>query len=201
MIGNDIVSLDLVRQSPKVDQPAYLTKVLTVWEREQLNHSPDQELTLWKFWALKESAYKLEFKQFRHRYFAPKKFECRIDDVNANWSEAMVRSSRGICFGKVWNNDQVIHALVASTKAELDTIKFATTFLPSDQPAVQSRTVRHCLQKMLSSKLGVSEQEVKVRKEEGIPFVAIQDETLAFDISLSHHGQWGAVSYTRIKNQ
>jgi len=199
MIGNDIVSLDLIRQSPKVDQPAYLARVLTIWEQEQLHQAHDPELVLWKFWALKESAYKLEFKQFRHRYFAPKKFECRIDDPNANWSEAMVRSSKGICFGKVWNNDQVIHALAASTKEELNTIKFATTYLSSDQPRVQSRVVRHCLQKMISNKLGISEEEVTVRKEEGIPILAIEDETLAFDISLSHHGQWGAVSYTKTK--
>lgn len=200
MIGNDIISIQMIREQPRANNAAYLAKVLTRNEFNTLENTIDKELVLWKMWALKESAYKLEYKINKIRRFAPKTIECKVDQPESRWSLASIHTASSTYWGKVWHNKYVIHALVASSKAELTAIKFGTTFLHADQPADQSFLVRKELREMVSNNLGLNKEDLSIHKEEGIPIVSLKDKVLKLDISLSHHGHWGAISFLQFED-
>ena len=82
MIGNDIIDLSQIRQWHKIDPEQYAQRILTkqeftYWREKHL----EEENLIWKFWALKESAYKVYFKANKKRFFAPKQFQIDIQSL------------------------------------------------------------------------------------------------------------------------
>ena len=78
MIGNDIVDLKLVLLEDKASNLRWLKKVFVEKEIELIQNSESPNITLWRLWSMKESAYKVAVKKTGIRAFNPKRFETEI---------------------------------------------------------------------------------------------------------------------------
>src|SRR5210317_1290652 len=81
MVGNDIVDLNLAdREAWKRARLRH--KVLTPSEQLLLFDAEEPGTFLWVLWSMKESAYKLHFREHLNRALNPIRFTCRFDCVH-----------------------------------------------------------------------------------------------------------------------
>ncbi len=75
LLGNDIVDLNNAGMENKHLDARFVQRVFTEKERSAIFASLKPDLTLWMFWAAKETAYKITSKIFGPPIFSHKKFE------------------------------------------------------------------------------------------------------------------------------
>lgn len=91
MIGNDLVDLHFASIESNWERKGFLDKLFTTSEKAQIHSSADPFLLVWKYWTMKEAAYKIHSRMTGIRSFAPEKLCCtrgehtfgtvRIDDL------------------------------------------------------------------------------------------------------------------------
>lgn len=194
MIGTDIIDWEKIKANPKASNERYVKKVLTDKEQIFFENSSDPERFLWSCWALKEAAYKAWFKLNHLRFFAPKKYECSVKHYN-NSSNSIVNTPFGKCYGIVNHTDEYVHATISIQPHRLGQIKVAATKLSADLPSVQSKEVRHFLNKHLQLTYVNISTCIEFVKSKG--YLTIIDEELntTIDVSISHHGSWGGIAF------
>lgn len=194
MIGNDIVSLEVARTTHRSGDARFLSRICSANEQTLLSGQDDRERALWTLWALKESTYKLEYRLWRHRRFAPKRYICQswMAGKTGLPEQACLETPQGRYVGRIIQHGEYVHALVAQTPALLDQLSCAAVRLPSTPPRLQSLALRAAAQQALR----VAKQSVTVRispaGQEDIPQVWLQGDQPGPMLSLSHHGAWGA---------
>jgi hypothetical protein len=80
--GNDIIDLKHTRHTTNWQRPGFLDKQFTATEQHYIFKSNHSFNTVWLFWSMKEAAYKCLVQHTKHRFFAPKKFNCKITGKN-----------------------------------------------------------------------------------------------------------------------
>lgn len=169
MIGNDIVDLDLARQSSDIFRPRYFEKILNASELNFVENSKNQFLYFWRIWTLKEAAYKafqrlLLFDDF----FNPSLFSTKmINDEMASVSF----QNQSLDFETETNSD----------------------FIYSWTSSVQHNVLGYSKFKVLAKlNQDLSSKSFDVNKDiNGLPFAKIfQQKT---PISISHHGRFYAL--------
>ena len=78
MIGNDVVDLNLAKTESNWQRKGFLEKQFTEFEINEILSSANPFLKVWLFWSMKEAAYKCYVQEHQKRFFAPKKFSCKI---------------------------------------------------------------------------------------------------------------------------
>lgn len=193
MIGNDIVSLKVVQAEPRANNPRFLQKVLTIPEQSWLRLQPDKESALWILWALKESTYKAEFKHHRKRAFSPKSYRCYI--CPSSRTVKILVDNRA--YSGSWSiKDGYLHALSWSADQLKSTIQFQTLRLKQKKKSSQSLELKQAMIDKMSDTLAIAPDKLQFEYEDEIPFLCEGRERLPIDISLSHHGEWGAFAFT-----
>ena len=87
MIGNDIVDLTFARLESNWQRRGFLEKQFTTNEQKLILTAKNSFILVWKFWSMKEAAYKIYVQQNDKRFFAPKKFDCLLkSDLEINIS-------------------------------------------------------------------------------------------------------------------
>ncbi len=81
MIGNDVVDLQLAKTQSNWQRKGFLEKQFTEEEQQTILNSENPFLQVWLFWSMKEAAYKCYVQEHQKRFFAPKKFKCKIVPV------------------------------------------------------------------------------------------------------------------------
>lgn len=193
MIGNDIVSLKEIGH-PRSSNERFLQKVLTPQERLWLDDQTDKELALWTLWALKESSYKAHYKRYRYRSFAPKSFECRIEDQTKTASIQVAAST----YQGFWQiKDEVIHAISHPSSLPKNQIWFnrLSQEVGLDSQHELSKTLQHALIQEIAGRFDLPAASLSINKVAGIPFLYQENQSLPIDLSLSHHGRWGGFAY------
>ena len=74
MIGNDIIDLTLAKLESNWKRRGFLEKQFTANEQKLILTAKNSFVLVWKFWSMKEAAYKICVQQNETRFFAPKKF-------------------------------------------------------------------------------------------------------------------------------
>ena len=82
MIGNDIIDLSLAKIESNWHRRGFLEKLFTENEQKLISAAPNPFVIVWKFWSMKEAAYKVYTQQDKQRFFAPKKFDCLLISEN-----------------------------------------------------------------------------------------------------------------------
>ncbi len=203
MIGNDIISRRVIREHPRSGNERYVKRVLTGQELEHFKNAADQELFLWISWALKESAYKVSYKENHHRFFAPKKFECRLSTRQtpsaARPSDLIfdheISTPTGTYEGAVRITDAFIHALVIKDTSSLRRLYLEEVPLPTDDPEDQSTLVDDFLLKRIATALQLPPDQLELLNTRGYPFVQDKAGGQMVEVSTSHHGEWGGICY------
>ena len=78
MIGNDIVDLSIAEKESNWRRKNFLKKLFTDNEQRLIFSSKNPFNLVWRFWSMKEAAYKIYTQINGTRFFAPKKFDCLI---------------------------------------------------------------------------------------------------------------------------
>lgn len=78
LIGNDIVDLGLARVESDIYRRGYLDKLFDSIEQQLILEAPDPVLMTWKFWSMKEAAYKILNRLSGQRSFSPRSFSCSL---------------------------------------------------------------------------------------------------------------------------
>jgi phosphopantetheine--protein transferase-like protein len=185
MIGNDIVCLSTANQSKHVGSKRFLNKVFTDEEQELIANSFNEKTSIWKLWAVKESAYKLFVQKGFQTEFAPQKINCK--KVNENFVVSLGNCSiRVDCTA----NTQFVYAQTISTKSKVESVCLE---LDGATYRMQSEQVELALKQRASEIYQLDIRNIQLKKSKSnIPILTYKNTHLPLSISLTHHGNFGA---------
>ena len=78
MIGNDVIDLSLAKIESNWQRKGFLKKLFSNDEQQLILGASNSFEMVWRLWSMKEAAYKIYTQQHIVRFFAPKKFECKL---------------------------------------------------------------------------------------------------------------------------
>ncbi len=185
MIGNDIVDIAEAKQKSNWQRPRFLEKLFTLKEQQIIQISEAPFLMLWRLWSMKEAAYKLYTQLHPSRFYSPKQFECEI-----NGSSGEVRYKDFECYVNTKITAQYIlsEARFVAMAMNSEWIK-----LNDSSPKQQSDVVKNILLSKIGEQYTILKNDLKLIKSEfGIPSVYQNSKKLKINISISHHGNYGA---------
>lgn len=183
MIGNDIIDLSLAKTASNWQRKGFLEKQFTANEQQLILEAPNSFVMVWRLWSMKEAAYKIYTQQHIVRFFAPKKFECKL------------RSAKDgvVCFkGQKFYTSSLINQRYILTKASLE--KEISAYSEMAPPHEIDNMIKKKLKELTT--LSVSRIEQKKSKN-GAPNYYHYETQLTRSCSISHHGNYGAFSFVQ----
>jgi len=198
MIGNDIVDLQYstCNSSDRLNRMAKRILAKSEYDFWQDNERTSQ--LLWAFWALKESAYKVNFQHSFHRFFAPKKFYCThcskikkaVEGQPYRVDIPMIGPN---CFGYgyVSLTTEFVHAFLILDENPSIHVQQKVFKIPIS-PELQSKVVRDRVTQYLAKKFQTPKKDICWSNNQGIPSVITPGQPKPIKLSLSHHQHWGA---------
>jgi len=191
MIGNDIVDITEAKQKSNWQRPRFLDKLFTVQEQQLIQNAHDPFLKVWRLWSMKEAAYKLYTQIQPSRFYNPKQFECEIND-----SEGKVSYKDFSCYTKTQMTSQYIisEACLVAMSMISESIK-----IDYCSPKLQSDITKDILLSKVAEQYTILKDDLKLVKSEfGIPYVYQISKKLNINISISHHGNYGAYAISQV---
>ncbi|PQJ76884.1 4'-phosphopantetheinyl transferase family protein [Polaribacter glomeratus] len=181
MIGNDIVDLELAKTQSNWQRKGFLEKQFTADEQKSILNSENPFLQVWLFWSMKEAAYKCYVQEFQKRFFAPKKFSCKI----LSKSEGIVEIENYLYYIKFSISEYYIQSFAFKNK---------NSKMVSDSFFIEEKVskTKATNQQMLSY---FSDDVVVQKNEFGVPFLYQQEKKLPISVSTSHHGNYGGFAF------
>ena len=180
MIGNDIIDLSLAKIGSDWQRRGFLEKQFTANEQQVILAATNPFLLVWRFWSMKEAAYKVFTQQNEMCFFAPKKFDCLL----ISNKEGMVLYKDEIFYTSSIVTQDYIFTLASYEKSTKPYSKFA---MPQDIDIM----IKIKLEDV--TKFSAIEIEQKKSKN-GAPFYYYKDILLTRSCSISHHGNYGVFS-------
>ncbi len=176
MIGNDIVDLQLAYSQSNWRRKGWLQKIFTIEEQGYINNTENPDVQVWKFWSMKEAAYKAHQRRFllSPRY-NPLSYEC----------------SSG---GKVSIHNYVYAVNTEFSNTYVHTIAKAYDCDYSSKIFENTTNIKQELKWIIARKLGIPLTSISIKKDENrIPILYIENKKENIDISITHHGRYSAL--------
>jgi phosphopantetheinyl transferase (holo-ACP synthase) len=189
MIGNDIVDLAEAKENSNWQRPRFLEKLFTLHEQQLIQNSEQPFLMVWRLWSMKEAAYKLYTQLNPSRFYKPKQFECKIENLRGT-----VNYQDFECYVTTQITSQYI-----LSEARLTDTDFVSEVLEIESSCIrnQSAILKAQLVSKLADRTQLLKQDLKIIKSEfGIPSVYYKSERLDLGISFTHHGHYGAYGFS-----
>ena len=189
MIGNDIIDLDCTRATTNWRRRGFLQKVFNPAERQIIDDSEDAFLAVWRLWSMKGAAYKAYLQQGGLAFNSALRISISIK--NSRMGTAQINHFSSQVFTEF--SDQY---LLSYTQTKPQTLPSHQVFkLHNADPQSQSRETRKKLFLHLASRYQLEETELSLLKNsQNLPKIYFNSQELRFDVSLSHHGYFGAFS-------
>jgi phosphopantetheinyl transferase (holo-ACP synthase) len=189
MIGNDIVDLAEAKENSNWQRPRFLDKLFTPYEQQLIRNSEHPFLMVWRLWTMKEAAYKLYTQLHPSRFYKPKQFVCKIENLKGkvNYQEFQ-------CYLTTKITSQYI-----VSEARLTNTDFISEVLEIEFNSItsQSAILKTQLVSKLADRMELLKQDLNIVKSEfGIPSLYHKSERLDLGISLTHHGNYGAYGFS-----
>jgi phosphopantetheinyl transferase (holo-ACP synthase) len=189
MIGNDIVDLKAARAS-NWQHPRFLKKVFSPYEQQLISLASNRFRAIWQLWAMKEATYKAYIQKTPGRFFIPQSFE-----------SAGLNSRCEVRYGAFCMLVQSIvkpDYLFTQTISNKHIYSGVVTF-NSSHYSEQSNVLRSAIFTKIAEINGEAPGALCIRKTAfGIPKLYAADQQLPFELSLSHHGKFGAYSLSAL---
>jgi hypothetical protein len=188
----------------------FVGRVLLPEEKHLISYGSDPGRTLWQLWAAKETAYKIVSKSHPAVHSGPQKYRVTLSGVCSISSTLPSCHSRRIrCLVEtpvggvtivIQNEDDYVHAFGCSDdRVDLETLHPRVFRLDEGCLAghTDSDAVREELCLDLGRLWGIPAGEIDIRRSPGErgagpPMVYVSEKPASVDISLSHHGRYGA---------
>lgn len=187
MIGNDIIDLACTKGTTDWTRHGYLQKVYSEEERAHIASSEDPFLLVWRFWSMKESAYKAHVRLTRDVGYYPSRLLCCIRD-STNGTVTI----DGLCYDVESETDkQYLYSQVVSDSQRTKTDIFV---LPWPNLQHDSLICKLALLRLVAGHTGLPLADLEMRKDEWqIPQIWVRGALTGLGVSISHHGRYGAV--------
>jgi hypothetical protein len=190
----------------------FINRVFTPQEQELISRAENQDAVLWALWAGKETAYKLVKKYDPSATSVPRLYKVSLDcaegsvglSPGSDTLTGFVDTPYGRIEIKVFISSDYIHCIgTTSAPDEMDALVWHVDRMSPDSqasPDYESIFVRKALKLRLSTYFDESPENIEIRRVKnsyglGPPFVSINGEHAAIDISLSHDGILAAYAF------
>ena len=180
MIGNDIIDLSLAKIQSNWQRRGFLEKQFSVNEQQLILRSTNSFILVWRFWSMKEAAYKIFTQQNEIRFFAPKNFDCLL-----------ISEKEGMVFYK----DQIFYTSSTVTQNYIFTLACYEKLTKAYSKFVMPEFIDRMIKIKLEDITTFSATEIEQKKSKnGAPFYYYKDILLTRSCSISHHGNYGVFS-------
>lgn len=191
MVGNDIIDLQEARRTSNWQRARFMQKIFTPKEQNTITASANPFKTVWRFWSMKESAYKVIIQKGSKRFFNPTKLECNIIDSilgNVTIDKTTINTSSLI-------NSNFIFSTAADNQSNLNTQIFQLT---ADNSKHQSKFMQQQIINDFAKINALNCAELNIQKSHaGVPTLFYKNKQLSTSISITHHGKYGAYSFLK----
>ncbi|GGI56207.1 4'-phosphopantetheinyl transferase family protein [Winogradskyella haliclonae] len=183
MVGNDIIDIAQAKKDSNWQRPQFLDKIFTINEHYLIHNSKDKTETIWRLWSMKEAAYKLYVQQNPSRFYAPKQFECFIEN---DTGIVKFKNFSSYTETKITSDYIISEASLKPSKLNSEVIQFNAPQINN-----QSEFLRQKLMSSASKQYNILEDELDFKKDDyGVPTLVFNGGTI--HVSLTHHGNFGA---------
>ena len=197
MIGNDIVDINFTRKQSNWQRDGFLDKIFTSEEQEHVLKSKCNFTSVWQLWSMKESVYKIYVRKHKERFFAPKKLVCT--PTNSSNGSVVINDEKYLT--KTITNKNYIYTTAISDVSNLSSVDTFCFTLKGSDFSTQRATVYTQLKNRIAEKYNLNSEIIQIEKTAlGIPEVKVNNQTLEVNISLTHHGNYGAVSILNLNS-
>ena len=181
MIGNDVIDLSLAKTQSNWQRKGFLKKLFSNDEQQLILEASNSFEMVWRLWSMKEAAYKIFTQQHNVRFFAPKKFECKL-----------MQDLKGVvCYkGQQFYTSSIINQHCIFTTAVIENKKSPYSEMVS--PDQIDTMIKSKLNELTA--LEISEIQQKKSKN-GVPSYHYKTTLLTSSCSITHHGKFGAYSF------
>jgi len=187
-INNWSKAIEETRQTSDWTRHGYLDKVFTLSEQLLIAESSNAFTTVWRLWSMKESAYKVYIQSGGHRSYSPTKLECSI--VNDRLGRVKI--------GKLTtttSTDITSEYIYTTAAIELHNVSHSICKLGSLDIKAQSRALYNQLMDDYAKTHSLNRTQLTLRKTKtGQPQLYYNDSVMVTNLSLTHHGKYGAYS-------
>ena len=184
MVGNDIVDLNQAQKDSNWTRKGYLEKIFSSAELRRIDSSNSPETVIWRYWTMKESAYKIIVQKEKRRFFNPKVLYCTILNekkgivhYHENQIDVFTKTLQSYVYSfcSFQNGTNTINRIFNGQGGSFEVWKL----------------------KEIGKFFGLKLDEIKIKKDElGVPKIYFQDRLTPCSISVTHHGQFAAICLT-----
>ena len=182
MIGNDVVDLNLAKTESNWQRKGFLEKQFTQFEINEILSSANPFVKVWLFWSMKEAAYKCYVQEEQKRFFAPKKFSCKI----VSDKEGVVQIDSKKYFINYIMSDEYV---ISIAKENLN-LKMVSELFFIDKNESPTKIINDKLVSFFADDIQLLKNDL------GIPYLYQNNKKLDVAISKSHHGNYGAFAFS-----
>jgi len=191
MIGTDIIDIAETKKMSNWKRPRFLETLFTLNEQELIQNSENKFTLVWRLWSMKEAAYKLYTQIYPSRFYNPKHFQCKINDM---CSKVTYKDFECFVNSKITPQYIISEARLVHTEMISKCIK-----LPYNSYKIQSQNTKEALLVFVSEEFKVLKSKLKIVKSEfGIPSIYHNYKKLNVGISISHHGHYGSFAISSV---
>ena len=183
MIGNDVIDLSLAKKESNWQRKGFLKKLFSNDEQQLILEALNSFEMVWRLWSMKEAAYKIFTQQHSVRFFAPKKFECKL----------MLDLNGVVCYkNQKFYTTSIVNQHYIFTRAAL------TKETSSYSEMVSPDQIDTMIKDKLNVLTGLKMTGIKQKKSKtGAPSYYNKTTLLTSSCSISHHGKYGAYSFVK----
>jgi len=183
LIGNDIIDLTLAKTESNWQRRGFLEKQFSANEQQLILNAQNSFEMVWRLWSMKEAAYKIFTQQHSVRFFAPKKFECKL----------MLDLNGVVCYkNQKFYTTSIVNQHYIFTRAALT--KETSSYSEMVSPDQIDTMIKRKLNVLTALKMsGIIQKKSKT----GEPSYYNKTTLLTSSCSISHHGKYGAYSFVK----
>ncbi|WP_026776227.1 4'-phosphopantetheinyl transferase superfamily protein [Polaribacter sp. Hel_I_88] len=182
MIGNDVVDLKLTKTESNWQRKGFLEKQFTDSEISEILNSTNPFVKVWLFWSMKEAAYKCYVQEHQKRFFAPKKFSCKI--ISDKEGVVQIESK------KYFINYLMSNNYIVSVARKTKKIKMVSELIFIDKKESSTKIIDDKLLSFFTNETQLLKNDL------GIPSLYQNNKKLPISVSKTHHGDYGAFAFT-----
>lgn len=192
MIGNDIVDLKTAAQESNWQRKGFLEKLFTPDEQLHIWRNNNPEQTLWRFWTMKESAYKIYTRVNGRRFFAPHLFSCKL----LNASEGQIRFKNNTYSSITTATTEYLYSIATQGQIPGENLAGENFELPDaglSENMIHKKIIQH-----FSTMNRKPEHEYGLIKNYfNIPSLYSKTDGCCLPVSITHHGRYAAFTYKK----
>lgn len=189
MLGNDLIDLQETKQSTNWQRPGFLDKVFSQTEQAEIHKSKNSFELVWRFWSMKESAYKVSIQYGYERSFKPSAILCTA--ITSTKGRATIGALTLETETKM--NEHFI--LTVASQKNAPSIRSFTFELPKQDLKTQSKTIYTQILNQIAEETQWNIKDLSIGKtSENIPYISHKNKRIEKYLSISHHGKYGVFS-------